>query len=614
MRKALIAILMLVTSVSALAQSATFKRATRVPLNHEMLYISQVVTADYKSTMTVKVGYISFSNGIMSTSRGSIYAKNSESFKPMPALKEIVNPTAGRVKSAANLHMNYFASSFVPDMSAYMKKNNIAQGWFSFRQIVPVVSPTGTTNETLSWSAFISNYGDASTLSYGSPVLTSSNPTIIQAVYANLKVKEGLPSEWQFAGAGEFRYRILDASFNPLSDWIVAASGGPFDQPVAGTAPGGTAGTEYDWGISCIVSNKNAGCDPTIMDLRTILEQNGSVMAFLDYTRKLEPTYDENGDVNVILNVTKRQAEQSRCGPVSYVNEGTLGYELKTTSERYYVSPNLEYSLIGSSESKQMSPTKSYNKQISISKNDYIKTDLSKKIITPEDGKLNLIDTSSIKIASLAALTEIGEYNNIVGMLIQGSGSLSFLSGCSVLSITCPRDTDKIKVTYGYANGQGNSCGQAAASPSFTSYFSPGSSGNMTLPDGSTVGYNGANGITVAPTTTQEALAENPISPETAVQMNLPYSINIDRGNIANPNQYNYNVGFSKGCNNNLCGYDCALQPGEIVSIQKINSCNDWGWCSESSLCYVMTPSFMGSMTFYTMSRPYGNLIGYVTW
>lgn len=611
MQKAILAILMLVTSISAFAQSATLKRATRVPLNHEMLYISQVVTANYASTMTVKVGYISFSNGIMSTGRGSIYAKNSESFKPMPALKEIANPTPGNIKSAANLHMNYFASSFVPDMSAYMKKNNIAQGWFSFRQVVPVSYPTGVKNETLSWSAFISNYGDASTLSYGAPVLTTSAPTIIQAVYANLKVKEGLPQEWQFAGAGEFRYRILDSSFNPLTDWVVAASGGPFDQPVAGATPGGTEGTEYDWGISCIVNNKNPGCDPTITDIRTLIDTNGSVMAFLDYTRKLEPTYDENGDVNLILNVTKRQAEQSRCGPVSYVNEGTLGYELKTTSERYYVSPSLEYSLIGVTESKQMSPTKTYTKQVSIPKNDYIKMDLSKKIITPEDGKTTLIDVSSIKIASLAALTEIGEYNNIIGMLIQGTGSLSFLSGCAVLSITCPRDTDKIKVTYGASSGQSNSCSTAASSPSYTNYFSPGSSGSMQLPDGSSVSYNGATAISVTPTSTIEALAENPISAEAAVQMNLPYSINLERGNPSNPKEYLYNVGFSKACNNNLCGTECTLQAGETVSIQKVSSCNDWGWCSETSMCYVMTPSWGG---FYSIGRPYGTLLGFITW
>lgn len=321
--------------------------------------------------------------------------------------------TQSALLAAARDHIQTFAPALFSSMRSWMRSNGVAAGFFNFQQQVAV---SGSPRPMyLVWSAHVGMDGKAL---YGDPRLVPEEPVLVHAAYVSKAVMDGLPQDWAYPDAGRLSWRLVNFNFEPKTGWTVIDTGGAFDEPQGEAA-------DPELGVKCLADRtSNPACPTGYPDLKELIDQNAAVAGILDYTRMVQPVYDEDpatGDLiaRAALSVDRRAVSYSTCTAENFANDGRVGYTLQTLADRYYVSPEGMATLMNQFQALSISPTQSYSHSMPLSGDGA--PDLGALFIEPFSSPLVLQDASaspwSRMLVYLAPLTVEGSASASLGIM-----------------------------------------------------------------------------------------------------------------------------------------------------------------------------------------------------
>lgn len=320
--------------------------------------------------------------------------------------------TQSQILAQARDHFQAFAPPLVASLRGWMLRNGVAMGFFNYEQQVTVAGSSAPMY--LVWSAHVGLDGKAL---YGDPKLVPEAPVFVHAAYVSKAVMDGLPQDWAYPDAGKLSWRLVDMNFNPKTAWSVIDTGGAFDEPQGEAA-------DPELGVKCLVDRASSpGCPAGYPDLKGLIDQNAAVGAILDYTRMVQPVYDEDpatGDLiaRAAISVDRRVVSYSSCAADNFANDGRIGFTLQTTSDRYYASPEGAISQMNQFQALSISPTQSYSHSMALSED---APDLNARFLEPFSSPLALQDATASPwnhlVVYLAPLTVEGGMSESLGLM-----------------------------------------------------------------------------------------------------------------------------------------------------------------------------------------------------
>lgn len=303
---------------------------------------------------------------------------------------DLINDFKGRIAST----VNQTAASMVTEMQT----QNSASGSFEYRQAV--LLPNSQKGE-LAWRLLVDSSG---AVRYGDPEIVPEEPLTLDAVYTPLALSSVLPASWpKYSEAGVLKWRLIDRNGLARTAWTALNTGGAYDNPESN----GGGGIDPDAGLKCLILDRTRCGGPT--DIKTLMEQQGVQMAYVAYTRRLIPVYDNVPDpaqpgqylqqARISLSVDERTLAYNGCGNnVSYRNRGRYGYTLAASSEKYLVDAQLRYYAVDWADESRISPTESYDKSVNLAWSDAARAPgwLITPGVTAADGIIAVSDVSGI--------------------------------------------------------------------------------------------------------------------------------------------------------------------------------------------------------------------------
>lgn len=385
-----------------------------------MLVVSQVATAD-ASTVSARIGTLAFSAAGLATDRLAEALPNASGIA-QASVRDFGNGlTQAQLLSAATAHLLPQAPALAAGLAAVLRARGLGQATFVFDQQVTVA---GTARpRRLVWTISVDRAGRAS---HGEPRLFDDRPHILHVQYVPLRVAAGLPAGWAYPDAGWLRWQRLDLQLQPSGPAGAIDTGGAFDAPDA--LDGQPVDPEA--GVRCLVDRRSRiDCPQGLTDVVTLIDEQGSASALLDYGLRLAPVYDAvpSGSgrfeqvARLSLSVDRREVSYGGCtSDMRLRNAGRYGYTLAASNDRYAVAPDGRFSRIDRTTTTVLSPTIAY---------DWTRTlrptavaALAPLILDPHDPSRPLLEASSIaNLVHLAPITASGEQEQTVGSFMPTS-------------------------------------------------------------------------------------------------------------------------------------------------------------------------------------------------
>lgn len=351
------------------------------PVSRNVAYLTQDVTLDGSMGASASVAPLSVS------SAGFGAEKNATKLPGLPVSGlpriAISNPTdQDAALAAAKDWTTTQLPLFRSRLSGWLKQQGLPTAFYSYNQEIMVNTPLGPKKRAI---AFNLTEDEAGRPLYGDPKIVDADPTFLEAKYTPLRAVAGLPADWKYPNAGQLEYRILNKRYEPLTSWASIQTNGAFDSDPDATDPGAK--------VACLMDLRNPGCSGPI-DIQTLIGQQGTTGAVVDYVRQLEPAYDELPDgTQVARGAVSVDARIWDCA--TYLNRGYFGYVVTTTVERYMAQPTtglLNYKMVLQAGRRGISPTTPYEKQVPVSA--LGGANPNGFIISPNPGETNLWSTS----------------------------------------------------------------------------------------------------------------------------------------------------------------------------------------------------------------------------
>ncbi len=360
-------------------------------------------------------------------------------------------------------------------MVAAMQSQNAATGVLEWKQ--DVLLPNSQ-REVLAWRMMVDSGGSAR---YGTPEVLPAEVLTLDVVYTPLALSAILPPSWpRYADAGLLKWRLIDRNGTARTAWTTVDAAGAFDDPES-TA---TENVDPDAGLKCLILDRTRCGGPT--DIKTLMDQQGAAGAYVAYTRRLTPLYDNVADParpgefiqqpRISLTIDNRELRYNGCGQaLTYRNQGAYGYTLAAHAEKYLVDATLRYYPVDWSDEARTSPTESYDKSVSVPRSDI--ASVGATIITPGNSGSALVNVGDVAgITYLAPIVQSGQANE--GILYIAASSFGWHSKGLTAIALCDEETATLKFIVAgisYAGG-----GQYGGSDGYREFatFTPGTAGN----------------------------------------------------------------------------------------------------------------------------------------
>ncbi len=350
---ALLALLLALYSTLAIAQ------APRSALR--MLVVSQAVTPE-GSSFAARIGTLAFGATGLATDRLAESLPNASSVAQIAVRDFGSGLTQSQLLAAASAHLLPQGPALAAALAAALQVRGLGQATFVYDQQVYVAG--AATPRRLVWTLSVDRAGRAS---HGAPRLFDAQPHILHVQYVPLRVAAGLPPGWAYPDAGRLRWQRLNLQLQPIGGSGAIDTGGAFDAPDA--IDGTPANPEA--GLQCLVDRRSRiDCPPGPTDVVTLLDEQGSVSALLDYGLRLAPVYDAvpagDGRIDQVarlsLRVDQRELAYGGCtADMRFRNVGHYGYTLVASSDRYAVAADGRFSRIDRTLATTLSPTIAYD-------------------------------------------------------------------------------------------------------------------------------------------------------------------------------------------------------------------------------------------------------------
>ena len=334
----------------------------------------------------------------------------------IPALDSLGNPLPqDSLLLSANQLILPLAQPLATRISGYMATVGAASGIFNYQQQVMVQG--NSQPMYLVWQMITDTNGRPR---FGNVQLIPSVPNLIYADYIPQTVAAPLPAVFAsyaanaLAGAttngvmlpppGDLQWYQINTQLQPQTGATTINLGGAFDAPTVNPSatvatPGcqlnnGQTSCDPDYGLKCLINHASDRNCPTApingyTDFITLENQQGASAGYLDYVRSLTPvyTYSTNAQgqtvqtATVTVNVTNRTIviPPSPPSPPSppppppppqlpptYTNIGASSYTVKSVVDRYYVTPDGNYVLVGEITTQPLVPQQPYDKTVTL--------------------------------------------------------------------------------------------------------------------------------------------------------------------------------------------------------------------------------------------------------
>lgn len=309
-------------------------------------------------------------------------------FGTMPVVPVPANATDAVVRERANQWVDSAFPTFRDRYSAWLRSKGLSIGFYNFTQEVNVQTAAGIKKKSIAFNAIIDSSGKPT---YGMPKIVDSDPLTLDVRYIPLKPSDGLPADWVYEGAGTIQWRVLNKKMEDVSGWTVIETNGAFD----------TTGEEVlpEEKLACLMDRASSPSCTGPTDVKTLMGQLGTTTAFVSYSHSpdpvLQPT-DVEGEFAPVTGLSIDERTQ-QCGV--YTNKGSFGYILEAVADWYVAdlsSSNITYQLMNQTSIQSVSPTRSYEKSVSVQHLGMGSAD--GYIITPEEGETELISRSDARI------------------------------------------------------------------------------------------------------------------------------------------------------------------------------------------------------------------------
>ncbi len=300
------------------------------------------------------------------------------------------------------------ANLIAASMVAQMRGQNSPTGVMEFKQ--DVLLPNSQKG-VLTWRMMVDSSG---AMRYGDPEVLPEEALTLDVVYTPLSLSAALPAAWpRYADAGLLKWRLIDKTGTARTAWTSVDAAGAFDNP---ESTGGGA-VDPDAGLKCLILDRTQCGGP--IDIKTLMDQQGAAAAYVAYTRRLAPVYDDVADPNrpgeflrrarISLSVDSRELTYNGCGQaLTYRNQGAYGFTLAARSEKYLVDANLRYYPVDWADETRISPTEPYDKSVSVERAQI--ASIGAMIITPGGGGNELVNSADVSgIIYLAPVVQNGQ-------------------------------------------------------------------------------------------------------------------------------------------------------------------------------------------------------------
>ena len=389
-----------------------------------------------------------------------------------------------QVKITANI------STMASSMATQIRSQNASSGVMEFKQ--DVLLPNSQKG-VLTWRLMVDSSGS---VRYGNPEVLPTEALTLDLVYTPLALSAVLPPSWpQYADAGLLKWRLIDKTGSARTAWTTVDTAGVYDNPESSA----TENVDPDAGLKCLILDRTLCGGPT--DVKTLMDQQGAAGAYVAYTRRLTPVYDNVADPahpgefiqqpRISLSVDNRELRYNGCGQnLTYRNQGAYGYTLAAHAEKYLVDSTLRYYPVDWSDQVGISPTEPYDKSVSVGRAEI--ASIGSMIITPGPTGSELVNSGDVAgIAYLAPVVQSGQQTQDVtwgwSSFVYGHAHQQF----SGYKITCDEDRGKIRVLVGELSGM---------APEVYAEFTPGVAGaadSVTFGSGDLYVHGSQLGITV---------------------------------------------------------------------------------------------------------------------
>lgn len=307
------------------------------------------------------------------------------------------------LKAGIATKVNRIAASMV----AQMRGQNSPTGVMEYKQ--EVLLPNNQKG-VLAWRMMVDSSG---AMRYGDPEVMPEETLTLDVVYTPLNLSAALPASWpRYTEAGLLKWRLIDKNGTARTAWTSVDAAGAFDNPEST----GSGTVDPDAGLKCLILDR-ALCGGPI-DIKSLMDSQGAAGAYVAYTRRLAPVYDNEADpdhpgqsiqkARISLSVDNRDLTYNGCGQnLTYRNRGAYGFTLAARSERYLVDSTLRYYPVDWADETRISPTETYDKSVSVARSDA--ASIGAKIITPGAYGNDLINTAEVAgIGYLAPVVQSG--------------------------------------------------------------------------------------------------------------------------------------------------------------------------------------------------------------
>ena len=388
--------------------------AAQVPrVSQRMLVVSQIAAPDGAS-VSARIGMLAFGSSGLATDRAAEVLPNASAIAQV-ALRDFgTTLTQSQLIAQATAHLVPQAPGLAAALRTVLQARGLGQATFLFDQQVSVAGAAAP--RRLVWTLSVDRAGRAS---FAEPRLFDAQPHILHVQYVPLRVAAGLPGGWAYPEGGRLRWQRLNLQLQPVGSITTLDTGGAFDAP--DLLDGSSVDPEA--GVRCLVDRRSRiDCAPGFTDIVTLIDEQGSASALLDYGLRLAPVYDAmpaaDGRVEQVarisLQVDRREVSYAGCSAdMPYRNTGRYGYTLVASNDRYAVAPDGRFARIDRTQATSLSPTLDYDwtrllRPVAVSA-------LTPLILDPQDPMRPLLTAASVpNLIRLAPITTSGQPDQTV--------------------------------------------------------------------------------------------------------------------------------------------------------------------------------------------------------
>jgi len=386
----------------------------QIPRSAQRMLVVGQTAGPSTTAVTARIGTLTFGPTGLTSNRVAETLPNASAIAQIAVRDFGDTLSQSQLLAQARAHLGAQAPALAQALSAALQSRGLSQATFVFDQQVAILGSPAP--RRLAWTLSVDRAGRAS---FGEPRLFDAQPHILHVQYIPLRLARGLPPGWAYPDGGILRWQRLDLLLQPIGPVATLDTGGAFDAP---EALDGSA-VDPEAGLRCLVDRRTrSDCPQAFTDIVTLIDEQGSASALVDYGLRLAPVYDAvpAGDgsseqvARISLRVDQRELVYAGCSAdMAFRNAGQYGYTLTAANDRYAVSPDGRFARLNRTDTTTLSPTIAYDWTRRL--RPVAASALTPLILDPQDPAQPMLDAARVaNLIFLAPITTSGQREHTV--------------------------------------------------------------------------------------------------------------------------------------------------------------------------------------------------------